>query len=286
MYNALMSSPFEEALLNQTPLVVLDTETTGLHPGMGDRVVEIGALRLEGSEEVGTFEHLIYPDRLMSPDASAINHIYDRDLANKPTFAAIADDFLQFIDGAVLVAHNASFDANFLGMEMYLAGRAEAAVRQPSLANPWICTLQLARRRFHFGRNNLATVARRLQVRVGRAHRALGDVYTTAGVIKAMARQLNRESVVTVGDIFHAQGGAIYAAPPPDIELPPQIADAISEQNPIELLYMDGGELDITIIPRYAMRHRGVPYLIGKVYGTQETRAFQISMIFGVTPLD
>ena len=100
MYNAIMSSPFEEMLLSETPIVVIDTETTGLHPGMGDRVVEIGALRLEHNKEVGTFEHLIYPDRLMNPDASAINHIYDRDLNGKPTFAGVANEFLSFIGGA------------------------------------------------------------------------------------------------------------------------------------------------------------------------------------------
>ena len=286
MYNRVMFSPFDELLFKDTPIVVLDTETTGLYPGMGDRVVEIGALRLENGQEVGQFDKLIYPTRLMNPEASAINHIYDRDLEGKPTFDDVADEFLALIDGAVLVAHNANFDANFLGTEMFLTGRVETDSRQPALANPWICTLQLARRRFHFGRNNLASVARSLQVRIGRAHRAMADVYTTAGVLKAMTRQLAKEQVETIGDIFHAQGGAIYAAPPPDIDLPKPISRALMNQTALKILYMERGESDITILPLYAMRHRGVPQLIGKVQGSDETRAFQLSLIFGATPVE
>ena len=285
MYNPLMSSPFDEKPLAEIPIVVLDTETTGLHPGLGDRVVEIGGLRLEGGQEVAQFDRLIYPERRMNPEASAINRIYDEDLAGQPTFGDIADEFLDFVAGAVLVAHNAVFDANFLGAEMFIAGRAEVASREPALANPWICTLQLARRRFHFGRNNLGTIARRLQVRTGRAHRALADVYTTAGVLKAMARQLEREQVTTVGDLFHAQGGAVYAAPPPDIELPRPLATAIAERQMVNLLYVERDSQEIAVTPLYAMRHQGVPYLIAKLADRGELRFFQLNFIFGVTPL-
>lgn len=285
MYNPAMSSPFDEKTLDETPIVVLDTETTGLHPGLGDRVVEIGGLRIEGGQEVAQFDRLIYPERPMNPEASAINKIYDADLAGQPTFRDIADDFQAFIDGAVLVAHNAVFDANFLGTEMFIAGRAQAELREPALANPWICTLQLARRRFYFGRNNLGTIARRLQVRTGRAHRALADVYTTAAILKAMAHQLAREQVQTIGDLFHAQGGAVYAAPPPDIELPESLAAAIMAQQVVNLLYVEGDSREVAVTPLYAMRHQGVPYLIARLADRDELRPFQLNFIFGVTPL-
>ena len=149
-----------ELPLSQTPSVVLDTETTGLRAVLGHRVVELGAVRFEGWKAVDEISELVNPGRLMDPGASRVNNIFDDDLAGKPSFDAIADRLESFIDGALMVAHNAPFDAEYVSLEMRLIGRDIPE-------NPWLDTLLLARRHFYFGRNNLSHIAAKLGVRIG-----------------------------------------------------------------------------------------------------------------------
>ncbi len=275
----------EDALLEQSladvPLVVLDTETTGLYPGLGDRVVEVGAVRFEAWRETGRLSQFVNPGRHMSPDASRVSGIRDQDLAGQPAFAALAPRLLELLDGALLVAHNAAFDAGFIGQELYIAGFTAPDQRTPPLPNPWLCTLQLARRHFHFGRNSLAHVARVLQVRPARSHRALNDVYTTADVLKRMAQELARFRLTRVGDLLHAQGGAIYAPPPPRVELPELVAAALAQGQKLEILYLgQAGETRRLITPRYVTRHEGAPYLVALCHLRQDQRAFRLDRIF------
>ncbi|MCO5195894.1 MAG: exonuclease domain-containing protein [Anaerolineae bacterium] len=265
--------------IEQVPLVVLDTETTGLYPGLGNRIVEVGALRLEAWQEVGTFDRLIYPDRAMDAGASAVNHIYDSDLEGQPRFVDIADELLALLDGAVIVAHNAVFDAGFLGLEYWLAGYAPAE-REPVLPNPWICTLLLARNHFYFGRNSLGHIAAQLGVRRGTAHRALNDVYMTAEVLKRMTRQLGKKGMKTVGDILHAQGEAIYTPPVVPIPLPAPLDEAIAENRQAIILYMSrDGVTERVISPRYAAHHRGHDYLIAHCHLRDDQRSFRLDRI-------
>jgi DNA polymerase-3 subunit epsilon len=265
------------------PIVVLDTETTGLYPGLGHRIVEIGAVRLENWQVVAEVNQLIQPKRKMDVGASAINGIYDEDLVNQPTFLDIANNLLALLDGALLVAHNATFDAGFLGMELFINGYAEENDKPgPVLPNPWLCTLQLARRYFYFGQNNLAYIANRLGVRMGRAHRALNDVYMTAEVLKRMVYELSKQRLETVGDLLYAQGEPIYTPPPPRVFLPSLIANALANSRQLRILYLGkSGETERVISPYYATQHQGVPYLIAFCHLAREQRTFRLDRIFG-----
>ena len=99
--------------------IVLDTETTGLDPKRGDRVVEIGCIEMENRFLTGqSFHQYINPERSMPPDAFAIHGLSDSFLKDKPKFADIADAFLDFIGDSMLVIHNASFDIMFLNAEL------------------------------------------------------------------------------------------------------------------------------------------------------------------------
>lgn len=278
-----------EAKLNDIPIVVIDTETTGLHPGLGDRVVEVGAVRFEGWRQVGEFNQMVNPNRPMGEQAAAVVGIYDEDLVDKPPFIDIADDLLTFMEGALLVAHNAPFDANFLSLEFILCDiHQRLPLKEPVLPNPWLCTLQLARRHFHFGRNNLGNVAYKLGAAVGRAHRALNDVYTTAEVLKRMARQLERSHrFYTVADLLHAQGGPIFGPPPPEIELLEPMATAVADKRPLLILYMgESGETERTITPRYVTEHRGEIYIVAYCHLRQAQRTFRLDRIFSATVID
>ena len=91
--------------------IVLDTETTGLDPNKGDRLIEVGGIELINRSPTGVeFHRFINPERDVPAEAQAIHGITTASLANKPLFAAVADDFLAFIGEDVLVIHNANFD--------------------------------------------------------------------------------------------------------------------------------------------------------------------------------
>lgn len=279
-YNCCMEMEWLEKRPSDVPLVILDTETTGLFPGLGHRIVEIGAVRLENWREVGQISTLLQPGRKMDAKASRVNGIDDNDLLGQPTFHDIAGDLLDLLDGAVLVAHNADFDAGFLGHELLIDGLMDDGVPR-TLQNPWLCTLLLARRHFHFGRNNLGHIARHLGVRVGRAHRALSDVYTTAEILKRMVHMLGQRKIETVNDLLHAQGSTIFAPAPPNFQLPDILREALQNGRNLQILYLgENGESNREITPLYPSQHRGVNYLIAYCHQAKEQRTFRLDRIF------
>ncbi|MDX1688825.1 MAG: exonuclease domain-containing protein [Candidatus Promineifilaceae bacterium] len=269
----------DERPLAEVPIVIVDTETTGLSPAYGHRVVEIGAIRLEGWREVGRLNQLVNPGRPIEPGASRVNGIYDSDVADAPPFIDVAADLRRLMEGALLVAHNARFDASFLEAEFsvvaYQRPEFDAAV-----PNPWLCTLQLARNCFYFGRNNLGAIAARLGVRVGRAHRALNDVYVTAEILKRMARELRERRLHTVGDLLHAQGGPIYMSPPVAPDLPHPLAEAISGGKRVHIRYRSGArETRREISPLFAAENAGTLYLTAYCHLRQAQRTFRLDRI-------
>jgi DNA polymerase-3 subunit epsilon len=139
--------------------IVLDTETTGLDPDTGDRLVEIGAIELLNHMPTGrTFHAYINPQRQVPLDAVNVHGLTTEFLADKPLFTAIAAEFAAFIADARLVIHNAAFDMKFLNAELGWAGLP---------AVPWaraVDTLDLARRRFPGAQNTLDALCRRFGV--------------------------------------------------------------------------------------------------------------------------
>lgn len=115
--------------------IVLDTETTGLDPLAGHRVVEVGCLELVNTVATGkTFHAYFNPEMLMPSGAQDIHGLTDEFLSDKPLFAEKVDDFLAFLGDAQLVIHNAQFDIGFLNAELERLGRA-------ALANPYVDTV-------------------------------------------------------------------------------------------------------------------------------------------------
>lgn len=139
--------------------IVLDTETTGLDPLKGDRIVEIGCVEIENLMPTGrTFQEYFNPERPMHPDAADISGLTDEFLADKPVIAAKIDDFLAFIGEAPLVIHNASFDIGFLNAEL-------RRLDKPLLpADRAVDTLMLARKRYPGAAASLDALCRRFGV--------------------------------------------------------------------------------------------------------------------------
>jgi DNA polymerase III subunit epsilon len=159
--------------------VVLDTETTGLSPASGDRVIEIGAVELFNHVPTGrTFQCYINPERPVPAGALAVHGITDAFLADKPRFGEIVDGFLGFIGEAPLVIHNADFDVGFLNAELERIGRPRLERARA------IDTLVIARKKFFGAGASLDALCRRFDVDLGdRAlHGALKDALLLAEV--------------------------------------------------------------------------------------------------------
>jgi DNA polymerase-3 subunit epsilon len=159
--------------------IVFDTETTGLNPLGGDRVVEIGCIELIDYVPTGENFHVyLNPERDMPDAAFRVHGLSNEFLRDKPRFVDIADDFERFIGDAKLIAHNASFDLGFLNAELSRIGREEI------ISTRIIDTLVIARRKFPFGPNNLDALCQRLQIDNSRRtkHGALLDAEILAEV--------------------------------------------------------------------------------------------------------
>ncbi|WP_163270702.1 DNA polymerase III subunit epsilon [Chelativorans alearense] len=159
--------------------IIFDTETTGLDP-RDDRIIELGCVELVNRFPTGRTLHcFINPDgRSVHPEAQAVHGISDADLADKPVFAAIADSFLEFVEGAKLVAHNANFDIGFVNAEF---GRLGQPVVDPGRV---VDTLAIARRKHPMGPNSLDALCRRYGIDNSRRtkHGALLDAELLAEV--------------------------------------------------------------------------------------------------------
>ena len=174
-------------------LIMLDTETTGLHASMGDRIIEIGCVELLGrSVTERHFHRYVNPDRDIEEGALKVHGITKEFLLDKPKFAEIAREFLDYVQGADLVIHNAGFDVEFLDRELALAGLGKLSESVASI----IDSLALARELHPGKKNSLDALCERYLV--NNAHRtlhgALLDARLLAEVYLSMTR--GQESLV------------------------------------------------------------------------------------------
>ena len=169
-----------------TRQIVLDTETTGLDPALGHRVIEIGALELVNRRMTGqTFHVYLNPEREIDPGAIAVHGLSNEFLADKPRFHDVATEFLHFVRDAELVIHNAPFDVGFLNAELQREDDGPLT-RYCGVLD----TLKLAKTMHPGQKNNLDALCKRYQVdNSGRNfHGALLDAQLLAEVYLAMTR--------------------------------------------------------------------------------------------------
>ena len=159
--------------------IVLDTETTGLDPKSGDRLVEIGCVELDNHLPTGrTYHQYVNPERDMPDEAFRVHGLSEAFLAKHPVFADIADAFLEFIGDADLVIHNASFDLGFINAELQRLGRALVENRRA------IDTVQIARGKYPGAQASLDALCRRFEIDLSARtkHGALLDAELLADV--------------------------------------------------------------------------------------------------------
>jgi DNA polymerase-3 subunit epsilon len=204
--------------------IVFDTETTGLDPYQGHRLVEIGCVELVNRFPTGrTFHRYLNPERDMPQEAFAIHGLSTDFLKPQPLFASIAEELLAFVGDAALIAHNATFDLNFLNAE--LDRIKQATIPRDCL----IDTLLLARRKFPGASNRLDDLCARFGIDNSRRtkHGALLDAELLAEVyvelVEARQAQLGLVAVPAASIVANNAVIAVKVRPVP---LAPRVTDA------------------------------------------------------------
>jgi len=251
--------------------VALDLETTGLSAEL-DRIVEVGAARFDAlGRELGRFQSLVNPLRPVHPRAFAIHGISDQELARAETADVVLARFISWLEespGSTLLAHNASFDAGFLGAEM-----ARHGVRFPSLEI--VDTLPLCRKLMPgLPNHRLDTLAARLGLDPGDSHRALADAVRVMGLWLALCGETVPESVVR------------YPITPPD-GLPPVpsgwdiLSEAIALGRTVRIAYEGGtrGLAPREITPRRFRHMGGVAYVVAQCHASAIEKVFRLDRV-------
>ncbi|MCS6626327.1 DNA polymerase III subunit epsilon [Roseibacterium beibuensis] len=199
--------------------IVLDTETTGFDPKTGDRLIEVGCIEIEDLLPTGRMYHtLVYPERLIPPDAIRVHGITDEKVKGAPRFHEVVGELMEFIGDAPVIAHNAAFDRSFIDHECGLCGHPLIEETR------WIDTLKLAQSRFPGMANSLDALCKRFKISLVERtlHGALIDARLLAEVYLELKggkeRRLDLSSARTVTAQVAASASAGYGPRPRPLE--------------------------------------------------------------------
>jgi DNA polymerase III subunit epsilon len=270
--NPLMGPTMTDEFRSEREYVALDLETTGLMAET-DRIVEIGAVRFLGDgQEIGRFQRLVNPQRPMSPAAYAIHGLSDADLADAAPAHEILPAFLSFLGNpgtTALLAHNAAFDAGFLGREL---GRAGILAPSHSLFD----TLALARRRLpQLASHRLDNLARVLGLDSTDAHRALADSLRVKAIWLHLDGESEAENTLVSFRMFDPKD----SGPTPDGCEP--LVNAAARGIMVQIEY-DGGTRGATprsITPRRFVQRGGATYLVAFCHLDLFEKSFRLDRI-------
>jgi DNA polymerase-3 subunit epsilon len=270
--------PLPTTPIDAQPFTFVDVETTGLDPTTGDRVCEIALLRVQGAHELARFESLVYPQRPMAPGALAVHGITDAMLAQAPPFAALLPQIERLLHGAVLVAHNARFDVNFLRHEWQHVGQTLPFF---AVAD----TLALAQARYRFPHNSLGAIAAELGIVSPVAHRAMADVWTTWQVWQRFIADMQEEGPVVLGQVLYPNN---RRSTDELLGLITVLQDAIPAGKPLHLRYQpEKAPATVRVVqPLEVYYERGHGYMRAFCHLRQEERHFRLDRIAALTALN
>jgi len=188
--------------------IVFDTETTGLNPIGGDRMVEIGCVEMFNRVETGRHFHAYFnPERLMPSEAEAVHGLTSIFLSDKPLFSEKAEELLEFIEDSPLVAHNAGFDFGFLNFELERCGRPTVCTRR------MVDTLHLARTRHPGAKHSLDALCMRFGI--DRSHRVKHGALLDAQLLAQVYVELTGGRQIGLGLVAEAGSVSIQASARP-----------------------------------------------------------------------
>jgi DNA polymerase-3 subunit epsilon len=184
--------------------IFLDTETTGLSPESGDRIIEVGCVELVSRRYTGNNKHFyLNPERRNHEDAVKVHGLTDEFLADKPVFAAVADELMEYLAGAEIIIHNAAFDVGFLNEELRRLGRKPFPQHVGKITD----SLLMAREMFPGKSNSLDALCRRLEV--DNSNRTLHGALLDAGLLAEVFINMTRGQDSLVIETEDAAGGIV-----------------------------------------------------------------------------
>lgn len=276
------SSPELDRHLDECDFVVVDVETTGLSALKGDRICEIGVVKLRNGVVQQSIGTLIDPCRPVSPGAFAVNRISASMLAGAPKFADIAPSLVECFKGSIIVAYNAPFDLSFLMNECRLTGL-------PSPNKNVIDALQLARQLLPgLDRYHQESVARALGIPFPVKHRALEDAMITAQIFSACLSILKAFGYCTAGDCHRVDLHHLLQQVRLD-----RVHRALQEKRLLHMRYLSTTKAEIsertvtplTILEQHTQRAR-ISYLTAFCHAAKDERNFRVDRILDVQLVD
>jgi DNA polymerase-3 subunit alpha (Gram-positive type) len=263
--------------INEIEFTIFDTETTGLEPQSGDRIVEIAGIRFRGKERISTFQRLVNPNRPISEAAFQVNRITQEMLKDAPTIEQIMPEFLGFIKDSCLCSYNAGFDLEFLNNELKMSG--QRVLEGIVVAD----ILKMARRLLPgLERYALWFVADKLGIKTKQMHRAFSDVELTLGVFNKLKEILESKGIVDFGhfsSLFSIQPDFLRDLNATKCS---QIQEAIDLGVKIKIKYLSASGLEVTereVIPKEIKQENSRSYLVGYCCLRKDERTFRIDGI-------
>lgn len=271
--------------LRDIPIAVIDTETTGASAACGDRIIEVGVVRIEGGRTTAQYQQLIDPGRAISPGVSYLTGITQEMVAGQPRFADQLPAMLPLLDGAAVLGHNIRFDLSFLNSEFRRAG---INIVELFGQIPIFDTVRIARRRFGRGGNALPLLSRRLGVEPTISHRALADAITTAAVFEKLLEPVGGYGIALC-NVLDEQGGVIDVARVGGQSLLPlELEEALEARRPVMLEYLDGDGVrtERVIQPLHIRRRHGELILVAYCHLRSDRRTFKLERVVRMTRVE
>lgn len=266
--------------IDEIEFTVFDTETTGLEPQSGDRIVEIAALRFKGKERIATFSSLINSGRAISEAAFNVNKISTEMLKDAPLPEVVLPKFLDFIQGSCLCSYNAGFDLEFLDNELKIMG-------QPPLKDILVVDVLKMSKRMLPGLKRYALwfVAEKLGITTVQLHRAFSDVELTLAVFYQLKEMLDAKGIQDYNKFL-----GLFSINPVflmDInnQKVAQIQEAINLKVMLKIEYLTASNAQVTlrnVMPREIKQEGTRSYLVGYCCLKKEERSFRVDNILHI----
>lgn len=263
--------------IEEIEFTIFDTETTGLEPQSGDKIIEIAAVKLKGDKKIGSFETFVNPRRPVSPGAFAVNKISQEMLLDAPDILEVLPEFLDFVGDSCLCSYNAAFDMGFLENEpnFFKADKLDKIIV--------VDVLKMARRLLPgMERYALWFVAQKLGINVKQEHRAMSDVELTIGVFLKLVEILKQKYILDYKNFVNLFGINKHCLDNLNNAKIVQIQEALDLKAKIKIRYISASSAEVTerqIMPKELKKDKDSIYLIGFCFLKNEDRFFRIDSI-------
>lgn len=263
--------------IDDLEFTIFDTETTGLEPESGDRIVELAAVRIKGEKKIREFQSLTDPERPISDAAFQVNGITASMLEGAPKMQEVLPKFLDFAKDSCWCSYNAGFDLAFLDNESRIAG--QALPRDIMVAD----MLKMSRRLLPgLERYTLSFVAQTLGIEAQQKHRALSDVLLSLEVFQCLRRSLKEKGIYDLKNFIELFGVSPGWSQDLSDKKICELQQAIDLGLKVKIKYLSGASALVTereVLPKEIRQERNHAYLIGHCCLKNQERTFRVDGI-------